>query len=715
VSHFIKQSILTFSILLLLPVSLLATTPETSKEVKPKNLAIYHTVKGNIEKEYNHLVEKKLKSIGFRLTDPHKRVNDQYENKWGSTVLDVLSFMPIVRNSTIIPLLNIDPRIAGFAPFNLVIHKRLDENVSYVGHIMPETMLDILGIENQEVRSKFASTFKALDATIAQELGGHESIIPYKKLPEKTMINFEYEFDAPDDMDDFIDEFQNTFELAFIDKGYLIAGFHNFMEATNDAEEILSNYDAFWTYSLCHLEFSYNMFDTEGARPEAGLFAPCTMYMYIRKDTNKIVVGMFRLHNWSETLDIKDPKRLGLIERLDTEIPQILTDFGMKATPNVNPLTATSSPAVASKKTAVKQDKVNTKKVAVEKEVPAKKEVITKKETTVAKVETTPTPTQTKGQQIKVGDSIVNIAIPKVPSVIQLNETTNKSTMDRSIKFSKRIPPNYRPHSFDKKQKEKTSTNTRIGEVNKGKISAHLRGAFMEVAKVEENLKSAGFKVITTVPVNKDGTLVSVVFTNDALIHMASKPNRGFMASLRVLVDTKEKKISITNPLYMAKGFLQDTFDNKAAHKLLAKLINQFPNLKNSKDTLKFQLLPKYQFMKGMPYYENMIEVASGDNLLEKIKDNKKVLFTQTLENGATLIGIQLSKRTNKFTKRIGRNNAAMLPYPILIEDGKAKILDPKYYIAYMYPKLTMSEFMTIATIPDAMIKDCEKVFRKKK
>jgi len=107
-----------------------------------------------------------------------------------------------------------------------------------------------------------------------------------------------------------------------------------------------------------------------------------------------------------------------------------------------------------------------------------------------------------------------------------------------------------------------------------------------------------------------------------------------------------------------------------------------------------------------------MVEIASGKNILEKIKNNDKVVFRQTLDNGATLIGIRLGKRTRNFTKRIGRNNAAMLPYPILIENGKAKILDPKYYISIMYPKLTMSEFMTIATVPDAMLKDCEKVFK---
>ena len=196
---------------------------------------------------------------------------------------------------------------------------------------------------------------------------------------------------------------------------------------------------------------------------------------------------------------------------------------------------------------------------------------------------------------------------------------------------------------------------------------------------------------------------------------MSNKVNRGFMASLRLLVDSKEKHISITNPMYMAKGFLQNDFDEKNANKLLIRLVQAFQGLTNSKDALKFQLLAKYQFMNGMPKYENMVEVASGTNLLEKLKNNDKVIFSQKLEDGATLVGIRLGKRTRKFTKRIGRNNAAMLPYPILIENGKAKILDPKFYISFMYPLLTMSQFMTIATVPDAMIKDCEKVFKKKK
>ena len=692
--NLIKKTLISFTVL---PALLLATDAATV--TKTKNLAIYHTVKGNIEKEYNVLTEKKLKSIGFNVTDAHKRINDQYETKWGSTELDLLSFMPIVRNSTILPLLNIDPRIAGFVPFNLIMHKKLDENVTYVGHLVPKVMLDILGINNKEVRRKFSVSFKALDATIAQELGGHESIIPYKKLPEQTMINYEYTFKTPKDINDFIGKFQNKFELTFIDNGYVIDGYHNFMESTYNATEVLSDYDAFWTYSLSNLEFSHTMFDTEGARPEAGLFAPFTIFMYSKKGTNKLVLGMVRLQTWADTLDIKSEKRLNLIKKLDSQIPTILTKLGMKAATSTNLLTSKTS---KTHKTNQPVNKINTDKniVTVDK---SKATAITQKEQRE---------TNNNTQDIKVGTSIIHITIPKVPTVIHSNLNNPNLSTNRNIKFSKRVPPNYVPHSFDKAQKHKGTTHTRIGEVNKGKISAYLRGKFMDADTLKGKLENAGFKIIAVTPINKEATLTSIVFTSDALLEIASKENRGFMASLRALVDTKEKTISITNPLYMAKGFLQDTFDEKSANKILIKIIDEFPKLTNSKDMLKYQLLPKYQFMNGMPQYQNMIEVASDDKLIEKLKNNNSVVFMQTLKNGATLAGIKLSKRTNGFIKKIGRNNAAMLPYPILIENGKAKILDPKYYISFMYPMLAMSEFMTIAAVPDAMVKDCEKVFK---
>ena len=352
--HIMKKIILS-TLLLFVPSLLLATSPQTTTANKD-SLAVFYTLEGDIQDKFNTLVGTKLKTIGFNITDPHKRVNDQYKKEYGSTVLDVLSFMSVVNDDNILPLLNIDPRIAAFAPFNMLIHKKLDEKNTHVGHLMPEAMLDMIGIEDPKVRAKFTAAFKPLDAMLEKELAADgakvtKSYMPYKKLAQKRMINFEFEFKRPEDMDDFIDEFQNDFELAFIDKKYLIAGYHNFLEGSDDAEEILSGYDAFWTYSLCHLEYSYNMFDNKGAHPEAGLFAPCSMYMYIKKGTNKLVIGMPTLVNWSDTLGITDEKRVGLVHKLDKEIPEILTALGMKVMPNVNPLTLAAAPKATKKET----------------------------------------------------------------------------------------------------------------------------------------------------------------------------------------------------------------------------------------------------------------------------------------------------------------------------------------------------------------------------
>jgi len=317
---------------------------------------------------------------------------------------------------------------------------------------------------------------------------------------------------------------------------------------------------------------------------------------------------------------------------------------------------------------------------------------------------------------------VVHIKLPEVPKVpmlvVETDGKTSSNHLDRSIKFSKRIPANYMT-SEERYGKDgmggvvKNNSAIKVGEVDKGRISAYLRADLIKKKTAIKILKSAGFEVLAVRVLTKNRKLLSIVFTNDKLKKMASKKGRGFLATLRVLIDVKKKQMSITNPLYLAKAMLQNDFDEKGAKEILATLVKAFPNVKNSMDKLKYQLLPKYQFMNGMPYYENMEVVARGSDLLEKVAKNKKrVSFTLKLDNGSTLIGVKLSKRTKKFPKKIGTKNAGMLPYPLLIEDGEAKILDPKYYLALMYPQLTMEEFMTIATVPEAISKDCSKVFR---
>jgi len=716
-----KYRMLLLSIMLFLLPSLLLSEGS-------KNLAVFYTVDGNIEAKYNKIVAEELPKIGFNSADPHHRVNDQYKSKYGSTTLDVLSFLPVVNDNNVMPLFNIDPRLAGFAPFNMLIHKKLDEDVTHVGHLTPEAILDIIGISDKEVREKFIASFKPLDKLLDKEFGSDKkSYKTYTKLSKDNMLNFEYEFERPEDIDDFVDEFQNKFEMSFINKEYLIAGFHDFM-GTDNGEDILVNYDIFWGYSLCHLEYSYNMFDNKGARPDAGLFAPCTMYMYVRKGSNKLVVGMPKLVNIMDTLGVKEPSRVALVKKLDREIPEILTAFGMKAVENVNPLKETPKEKFNPAAIAVSLAKTTEKILEKKEETPE----VTKKAEEVKEIkkevvlETKPTVAEPKNtQSIEANGKLINIKIPEVPKVpTALKVKTNGQTSTRregAIQFSKRMPPNYltseQRYGKDGKGASLTqSTATvKVGEMDKGRISAYLRDTLIDVETAKKKLENAGFEVIAVAPLDKKKKLISVVFTNEALKKIAGKTNRGFYGTLRLLIDPKNNQISITNPLYLGKAMMQNDFDEEASKEILSALTKEFSTAKNSLDKLKYQLLPKYQFMDGMPFYKDMEVVARGDDLLEKIKkkkNKKRVVFELKLPNGSTLLGIKLSKRTRKFPKRIGTNNAGMLPYPILVENGEAKILEPKYYLSLMYPQLKMEEFMTIATVPGAIIKDCGKVFR---
>ena len=287
------------------------------------------------EKKYNDLVNNDLESIGYVLSDPHERINDGYATKYGGTNLDNLAFMSITNDEGLRPLLLKHPELGGFSPFNLHIYKLKGDNTSYVGHVMPATMLDIVGVKDAATRKEFSALFTPLDKLVDEKLGGKVEITKYDKLTANPMMNFELTFDRPADLNDFIDEFQEKFEAAFEDKKYIIAGYKNFRETYDDLEQNFDKYDAYWVYSLCHFTFSNSIFNiVDGqkgdARPDAGVFAPCSMYMYIPKGSNKLIIGMPKLENWISVMNIKDKKKIDAIHTLDKEIVGIMEGLGAK-------------------------------------------------------------------------------------------------------------------------------------------------------------------------------------------------------------------------------------------------------------------------------------------------------------------------------------------------------------------------------------------------
>jgi len=294
-------------------------------------LAVEYTLDStdaNTDKKFFDFTQKPLENIGFWVNDAHHNVQNVYVQQVGETGLEQLSFSSLINDSIARPLFNKEPKLAGFTPFNLVIYRKKSDGKTVITHIMPESALDILQISDKEVRKEFIDMFKPLDAEIEKHFKVTKTYTKIHGFAKNGLMTFEVPFETPEDIDDFFDEFQEKFESQFEQKGYIIAGFYNMKYSLNTEEDVLPDYDQFVVWSLCHIPFSYTIFDGKDPLPKAAMFAPCSMYAYIKAGENKIVIGMPTLAAWAAALNITDEDKLKKINQLDTEIPSIIRSLG---------------------------------------------------------------------------------------------------------------------------------------------------------------------------------------------------------------------------------------------------------------------------------------------------------------------------------------------------------------------------------------------------
>jgi len=226
--------------------------------------------------------------------------------------------------------------------------------------------------------------------------------------------------------------------------------------------------------------------------------------------------------------------------------------------------------------------------------------------------------------------------------------------------------------------------------------------------ELKGKLKANGFTVLAVTSI-LNGKMV-ITITNDEL----QKTNT-LLATLHVLVNG-EHEVRVQNPSYFGAAYLQDKYKYGQFSETLKALQAALGDMYEVNDKFELDDLAKYQFMFGMPYLDDTITVAEGDDLLEKVEGenaSKYVAYTLELPNGTIIVGHKLKSRTKQFLKKIKvERNANILPYESMIKEGKAVILDPKYYLALSLPLLHMSDFMKIASSPEEIKKDIKRAYK---
>ncbi|MDA7818124.1 hypothetical protein N9A28_08025 [Sulfurimonas sp.] len=295
---------------------------------------------------FNGILEVDLEDVGFTPKDIHPGIEYYYRLFYGTKLdkkgkpnpkfksdyvenLDNLGFITISHEENMLPLLLKEPALGGFAPLNYLIYKKKSETKTYVGTLTPQAMLDITKVKDPDVRKEFTEYIDALSEATDSGMEGEVEFIEIDKLNENSMMEFEIPFDRGEDVLDGKFDFMDRFEAAFEAEDYIIAGKRDFHEYWTDEELEQDRFDAYWVYSLCHFTFSYTVFNV-WQHPELGVSAPCSMYMYLEKDSNTLKVGMPSVENWITFGKITDPEKVKYIKDMDKKIREIMISLGAK-------------------------------------------------------------------------------------------------------------------------------------------------------------------------------------------------------------------------------------------------------------------------------------------------------------------------------------------------------------------------------------------------
>jgi len=314
--------------------------------------------KGQPDKELGAMIEK-LNSIGFDAVGKNEHIETHYYNKYKQKNLDLLNFYPVVDKESIRELILSNPDFGAYAPFNLLAYKKLAKDggdTTWYGHLDVDTMLKIIGAKDEGNKKKFKEMVAKLDKLVTTEMKPTEKkkLEFDKPLPAQPLLKMVMKFDKPDDIEEYVEDFVMKHDSLFSKKEFIIAGFLDLKFEYGDLELAFDKYDAYWVSSLCHFGFSNAVFND--GEPQAGVFAPCSVYFYIPKGKNELHVGYATVDNWLSSTGIKDEKKIALMKEVSSNVEAALTELGFKKE---------SEASETSKAPAKEESKTETPKVAV--------------------------------------------------------------------------------------------------------------------------------------------------------------------------------------------------------------------------------------------------------------------------------------------------------------------------------------------------------------
>jgi uncharacterized protein (DUF302 family) len=264
-------------------------------------------------------IEKAFEKAGFFIS-ANRDMNTPFKKQFKESSFNTYNLFTFYKKDVVLELAKKYPNIGLFAPMSMSIYtKKGDKSIS-VSSLSAEAMQKIMKIPADE---KLLTELRALVVKTLKEAmpKGEFQTLPYKTIKPKgeLVTNFSMEIDK-EDWDDELEEFKMGFGGELSTNGFIIAGENNLGDEFEEAN--YEGFDVYEVYSICKLPVIYTIAKT---RPEAGAFAPCSLYLAKKKGEGELKLGFPSVYNWMSSLAIEDKKDLDVLEDAQKRMKKILS------------------------------------------------------------------------------------------------------------------------------------------------------------------------------------------------------------------------------------------------------------------------------------------------------------------------------------------------------------------------------------------------------
>ena len=268
-------------------------------------------------------IEKAFNETGLDVL-ANNDMNKPFKLRFHKTHYNVYNLAIFLNNDLTLKLLKKYPQFGVLTPLTMSIWS--DDGKIKISTLSLTGMSRTTGIphKDKDLRAYAALIQKALKKAIPS--GRFEKLHYKDKNPKKSFLvsfTLPVAYEEGQSPEDFEENFENEFTGELEALGFLFPNYLNLKEDLfEDAGYDL--FDFFNTLSICKFDVIYPV---SRLHPEVGAYAPCTFYIYKKRDENTMHVGFLGVENWISTTKIEDESSIRPLLKAQETIKKVIEEI----------------------------------------------------------------------------------------------------------------------------------------------------------------------------------------------------------------------------------------------------------------------------------------------------------------------------------------------------------------------------------------------------